>query len=144
MSLVLKYHAFLLYNYTTNSDKSKAQQRFLDPDPKKDPRLQGTNVVKNIVVQGNNPMAKIKPSGSEDQVRINLYAGNASDFKGFQANAHTIPNQNTVSQNGYMFKPNDWCNVEITEMLKSINLDQAIAMEENTLNYRQGEGATWK
>ncbi len=109
---------FLLDNYTTNSDKTKAQQWFLDHDPKKDPRMQGTNVIKNVVVQGNNTMAKIKPSGSDAQVRINLYAGNASDFKGFQANAHTIPNQNTMSQNGYMFKPNDWRNVEITEYVK--------------------------
>ena len=87
-------------------------------DPKKDPRIEGTKVINKVVVQGNNTLANIKPSGNNAQVRINVFAGNASDFNGFPANDHNIPNQNTMSQNGYMFKPNDWRNVEITEYIK--------------------------
>lgn len=109
---------FLLDKYTTNTDNSKAQQWFLDHNPKNDSRMKGTNVLSNVVIQGNNTTAKIKPVGQDAQVRISLFAGNASDFENFKANDKTIPNQNIMSQNGYMFRPNDWHNVEITEYVK--------------------------
>ena len=74
---------FLLEKYKTNNDSSKAHQWFLDHDPKKDPRIEGTKVINKVVVQGNNTLANIKPSGNNAQVRINVFAGNASDFNGF-------------------------------------------------------------
>ena len=64
-------------------------------------------------------LASVKPN-SDGEVRINLFAGNASDFNKFdsESNSESKPNQTTMVKNGYMFKENDWRNVEITEYVK--------------------------
>jgi hypothetical protein len=114
---------FLLDQYSTNTDSKKAVPWFLDHDPREDSRIDedSKKVIDKVTVEGENTLVKIKPSPgrNEDyQVRINVFAGDAVDFDNFEADDKSIPNQNTMSRNGYMFKPNDWRNVEITEYIK--------------------------
>lgn len=112
---------FLLEEYKTNNDTGKAQQWFLNHDPRGDIRTDGTNVIKDIrVVNGNIAIATISPNhDNADQVRIDVFAGNKTNLKtSLESDRNNKPNHSNLSQQGYMLKPNDWRNVEITEYVK--------------------------
>jgi hypothetical protein len=112
---------FLLNEFETNNDTGKAQQWFLNHDPRDDIRTDGTKVIKDIrVVNGNTTIAAIKPDDNRtEQVRIDLFAGNKTDLKkNLASDKNNKPNHPQLSKQGFMFQPNDWHNVEITEYIK--------------------------
>lgn len=110
---------FLLKNYSTNNDPAKAKSWYLSQDPRDDKRLGGTSVVTGVNGDGENVVVKIQPSGEKRQVRLDVYAGNETNLKSnIESEEGSKPNQNMMSEKGFMFKPNDWRNVEITEYVK--------------------------
>ena len=111
---------FLLKNYSTNNDPTKAKSWYLSQDPRQDERLGGTNVITGVSDdEDDNLVVKIQPSGDKRQVRLNVFAGNETDLKrNIESVEGSKPDQNVMSERGFMFEQNDWKNVEVTEYVK--------------------------